>query len=189
LAPFCKTSDGTVAGEGCAVFCIELEAHARERGAAIIAELAGMSSCFDPKKGPRGFNPAGDGARHAMKQACADAGLAAKDIGFIAASANGVPDGDAMEAQALIDLFPNTPVAAYKTKTGECIGASPCMSIACALADLRAGRISGVGSAYPLRHPVNLVFETAGAAPSEFALINSFSCDGYCGSIVLKNRA
>jgi 3-oxoacyl-(acyl-carrier-protein) synthase len=189
LAPFCKTGDGTVAGEGCAVFCLETETHARERGAAVIAELAGMASCFDPEKGPRGFNPAGKGARHAMMQACADAGITAGDISFIAASANGVPDGDAMEAAALIDIFPNTPVAAYKAKTGECIGASPCISLACALADMKAKRISGVGIAYPLRHPVNLVFETAGAAPSEFALINSFSCDGYCGSIVLKNRA
>jgi 3-oxoacyl-(acyl-carrier-protein) synthase len=188
LAPFGKTGDGTVAGEGCAVFCLELESHARARDAAIVAELAGMASCFDPKKGPQGFNPGGEGARHAMKQACADAGIAAGDIAFIAASANGVPAGDAMEAHALADLFPNTLVAAYKAKTGECIGASPCISLACALADMKGKRISGVGSAYPLKHPVNLVFEVKNAVQAEFSLINSFSCDGYCGSIVLKNR-
>ena len=189
LAPFCKTGDGTIAGEGCAVFCLEVESQARARGAAIIAELAGMASCFDPKKGPQGFNPGGDGARHAMKQACADAGIAAGDIAFISASANGVPAGDAMEAAALADLFPSTPVAAYKVKTGECIGASPCISMACALADMKARRITGVGSTYPLQLPVNLVFKTQNAVPAEFSLINSFSCDGYCGSIVLKNRS
>jgi uncharacterized protein (UPF0371 family) len=54
---------------------------------------------------------------------------------------------------------------------------------------MKGERISGVGGAYPLQHPVNLVFETKSAVPTEFALINSFSCDGYCGSIVLKNRA
>ena len=189
LAPFSKTDDGIIAGEGCAVFCLEVESHAKARGAAIIAELAGMASCFDPKKGPQGFNPGGEGARHAMMQACADAGIAAGDIAFISASANGIPGGDAMEAAALADLFPRTPVAAYKAKTGECFGASPCISMACALADMKAQRISGAGNAYPLQRPVNLVFEAQNAVPAEFSLINSFSCDGYCGSIVLKNRS
>ncbi|HUI93058.1 MAG TPA: beta-ketoacyl synthase N-terminal-like domain-containing protein [Chitinivibrionales bacterium] len=188
-APFGATADGTVAGEGCAVFCLETEEHAKSRGAHIIAELAGIASCFDPKKGPQGFNLAGDGCRHAMRQACGDAGISLSDIAFVAASAGGVPDGDTMEAGALAGLFPKTPVAAYKAKTGECIGASSCISTACALADMKAQRVSGIGNAYPLSLPVNLVFETRTGVPAEFVLINSFSCDGYCGSIVLKNRS
>jgi 3-oxoacyl-(acyl-carrier-protein) synthase len=187
-APFGKTADGTVAGEGCAVFCLETEEHAKSRGAHIIAELAGIASCFDPKKGPHGYNPRGEGCRHAMRQACSESGISLADISFVAASANGIPDGDAMEASALAELLPKTPVAAYKAKTGECIGASPCISLACVLADMKAQKISGAGSANPLNLPVNLVFETRNAFQAEFVLLNSFSCDGYCGSIVLKNR-
>jgi 3-oxoacyl-[acyl-carrier-protein] synthase II len=189
LMPFGRDNSGTVLGEGCAVFSLTTEENAKSSGETIVATLAGMHSCFDPQKGPFGFNPEGSGARHAMKQACADAGIGAWDIGFIAANANGIPAGDTMEAAALSDLFPDKPVAAYKTKTGECIGASPCLNIFCALADMQAGRISGCGNTYPLRLPVNLVFGTQTALSAEFALINSFSCDGYCGCIVLQNMA
>lgn len=188
LLPFGQEAAGTLPGEGCAVFCVETEASAQERGATVVAEIAGIASCFDPKKGPLGYDPDGHGARHAMKQACANAGISPEKIGFVAASANGVAAADDMEALALSDLFPKTPVVAYKSRTGECMGASPCLSMACALADMKAGRISGLGSAYPLRRNVNLVFDTVPVASKQYALVNSFSCDGYCGSIVLKNR-
>ncbi len=188
IQPFGRDGSGTLPGEGCAVFCLETETAAQARGASIIAEIAGISSCFDPKKGPNGFNPQASGARYAMKQACADAGISFPDIGFVAASANGVRAGDDMEALALAELLPNTPVAAYKAKTGECIGASPSLSMACALSDMKQGRISGVGNAYPLRRDVDLVFGARTSAMVDYVLVNSFSCDGYCGSIVLKNR-
>jgi 3-oxoacyl-(acyl-carrier-protein) synthase len=188
MLPFGVAANGTVPGEGCAVFCLETEEHAQARGATIIAELAGVASCFDPVKGPQGFNPDGAGALHVIQQAFGQAGIHASDIDCIAANANGIPAGDAMESAALNYFFPTTPVTAYKSKTGECIGASPCLSLACACADMKASRITGTGSAYPLKNPVNLVFETKNAVPVEYTLINSFACDGYCGSIVLKNR-
>lgn len=188
LLPFAKDGGGTVAGEGCAVFCLETEESAKARGTVPVAEIAGIASCFDPKRGPGGFNPGGDGARHAMKQACADAGIPLSAVGFVAASANGVAAADGMEALALEELLPATPVAAYKAKTGECIGASPCVSLACALSDLKHTRISGIGGRYALCREIDLVADTRHAVSAEYALVNSFSCDGYCGSILLKNR-
>jgi 3-oxoacyl-(acyl-carrier-protein) synthase len=187
LLPFGKDGGGTVVGEGCAVFCCETEESARSRGAAPIAEIAGIASCFDPARGPAGFNPAGEGARHAMKQACADAGIPLSEIGFVAASASGVAAADAMEANALAELLPNVPVVAYKAKTGECIGASPCLSLSCALADMKRNRLSGTGAAYPLCRDINLVTDTRQGFRVGYVLVNSFSCDGFCGSIVLRN--
>jgi 3-oxoacyl-(acyl-carrier-protein) synthase len=187
LQPFAKDGGGTVAGEGCAVFCVETGESAKARDAAPLAEIVGIASCFDPKRGVSGFNPNGDGARRAMKQACADAGVPLSEVGFVAASANGVAAADSMEADALAELLPATPVAAYKAKTGECIGASPCLSLACALSDMKHARISGTGSRYPLCREINLVVDTRNGVSAEYALINSFSCDGYCGSILLKN--
>jgi 3-oxoacyl-(acyl-carrier-protein) synthase len=189
MTPFGQGSTGFLPGEGCAVFYIETEAHAKTRGASVIAEIAGMHACYDPKHGKNGYNPAASGAGHAVTQACAQAGIDASAIGFVAASANGSPDGDAMEASVIAGRFPDVPVAAYKSKTGECLGASGTLSLACALNDMGNDCISGTSVHYPLAHRVNVVTERIGNKKSEFALVNSFSCDGYCASLVLKNRA
>jgi 3-oxoacyl-(acyl-carrier-protein) synthase len=188
-APFGKSSKGILPGEGCAVFYIETENSAKARGAAIIVEIAGMHSCFDPVHGPGGYNPEASGARYCMKQACKQAGIDPAAIGFIAASANGSPAGDAMEASVIRDFMPKTPVVAYKAKTGECMGASGAILPACALTDMGHGRISGTNVRYPLTHDINLLVDPVENKTVEFALINSFSCDGYCASLVLRNRA
>ena len=188
MMPFGRDSDGLLPGEGCAIFYIESEESAASRHAPVIAEVAGMCSCFEPGQGPQGFHTGSEGARHAMKQACRDAGIDAAAIDFIAASANGNPSGDAMEAAAIGELFPNTPVAAYKAKTGECYGASSMLSMACAISDMKNARISGVGVRYARRGDCNLVADTISNRSSRFALVNSFSCDGFCASLVLKNR-
>lgn len=187
--PFGRDSKGILPGEGCAIFYIETEKSAKDHGATIIAEIAGMHTCFDPQHGPGGYNPRGSGARHCLKQACAQAGIDPVSIGFVAASANGNPSGDAMEASILGEYMPETPVAVYKLKTGECMGASGALLPACALIDMNGNRISGTNVRYPLAHDVNLVTETVENKNCEFALINSFSCEGYCASIILKNRA
>jgi 3-oxoacyl-[acyl-carrier-protein] synthase II len=188
MQPFGRDSDGFLPGEGCAVFYIETEESAAGRNATVIAEIAGMCSCFDPSPDRFGSKSKAEGVRHAMTQACNDAGINASSIGFIAASANGSPSGDAMEGMVLSELFPKTPVAAYKIKTGECYGASPMLSLACALSDMKSNRISGTGSRYALSHNCNLIVDSLQDKTSRFALINSFSCDGYCASLVLKNR-
>jgi 3-oxoacyl-(acyl-carrier-protein) synthase len=181
MMPFGVDRDGFLPGEGCAVFYIETEEHAAGRNAAIIAEIAGMCTCFDPKLD-------GCGACQAMTGACSSAGVEPAAIGFVSASANGSPTGDAVEAQAIARLFPNTPVAAYKAKTGECYGASATLSLACAISDMANSRISGTGAPYSTGGICNLVQETRHHVRPKFALINSFSCDGYCASLVLKNR-
>ena len=188
-APFGRSSKGILPGEGCAVFYIETEKSAQGHGATIIAEIAGMHTCFDPQHGPGGYNPKASGARYCLKQACAQAGIDPVSVGFVAASANGNPAGDAMEASIIGEYMPETPVAAYKSKTGECMGASGALLTACALIDMSNNRISGTNVRYPLANYVNLVSETIENKNCEFAIINSFSCEGYCASMVLKNKA
>jgi 3-oxoacyl-(acyl-carrier-protein) synthase len=123
-----------------------------------------------------------------MLKACAEANMSPSDVGFIAASANGTVAGDTTEAAAIADVAGDTPVAAYKSKTGECYGASGALSLASALADMKAGRVSGTREAYRTPPNLNLVTETLNNRSDETALLNAFSCDGNCGSIVLKNR-
>lgn len=180
--PFATDADGYVPGEGCAMFMIETESSAKARGAQILAVIAGVGSSFDPT--PGAFDPAGASAKLAVEEALAMAGMKAADIGFVAASAAGQAKGDAMEAAVLASLLPSAPVAAYKARTGECYGASPALNTACALLDMQAGRISGTAAHYPVRAGVNLVTSTRVQA-SKATLVNAFSCDGHCGSLVL----
>jgi 3-oxoacyl-(acyl-carrier-protein) synthase len=187
ILPFSKEADGTILGEGCGIICLETEEHAKARGAKILAELKGIFSCFDPKKGEYRYNPEGTGARFAIKKACEKAEISTKDISLIVSCANGIYDGDFMEAKVIYDLFGEKPVASYKIKTGECIGASFFLNLICALLDAKEKRISGANNKYSLMLPINFVSESIKNVFSEYILLNSFSCDGYCGSVVIKN--
>jgi 3-oxoacyl-(acyl-carrier-protein) synthase len=182
MKPFGVDADGFVAGEGCAVFLLETEESARKRGATVIAEIAGYASLFDPADG---YNPKAEGALAAVRTACDMAGIKPADVSFVAASANGSTAGDAMEAKVVAELFPSTPVAAYKSKLGECYGASASLQVACALADMATGRVSATGGDYAVRGGVNLV-TTEKKLDAKYVAVNSFACDGNCGCVVLK---
>ena len=187
LRPFAPDADGTVMGEGCALFLIETEESAQARGAAIIAEVAGYCNAFDPGDGTPGFNPEGEGARFSISEALAMAGIEPAQIGFIASGGCGIPAGDTMESMVLAETFGDTPVTAYKIKTGECYGASGALSCACALADMKRNRISGTGSSYAVSNALNLVSETVENRETEYALVTLFSCEGNCSSLIIKN--
>ncbi len=185
--PLGGAADGLVAGEACAAFLLETEESARARGATVLAELAGVANAFEPATFAGAWAADSDAARYTMKQACAEAGIDAQAIGFVAASANGMKAGDAMEANAIAAVLGDVPVAVYKARTGECWGASPALSLACALADMKARRLTGLPSAYETLAGINVAAGTIEAKETEFAMINAFSCDGNCTSIVLKN--
>lgn len=187
IRPFGKEADGIIMGEGCGLVLVETEESAHRRGATILAEIAGTGNAFDYAPSAGGFNPRGEGARRAVSAACSAAGIAPRDAGFVAASASGNQAGDAMEAKVIGELFGDVPVAAYKSKTGECYGASPALSLTCALADLKNGRVSGVNDDYAALEGVNLVRGTTEVVRAEHAVVNAFSCDGNCSSVVIKN--
>jgi 3-oxoacyl-(acyl-carrier-protein) synthase len=187
ILPFGIDADGYVAGEGCALFMLETEKSADAAGAAVSAVIAGYASAFDPDTFSGAFG--GEAARYAMKAACDDAGIGTGDIGFVAASAGGMRSADIMEAQSIADVLGAAPVTAYKARFGECLAASPALSVACALADMKAGRITGVPAGYKPDSVINCVTGVCEKKSSEYAMINAFSCDGYCTSIILKNIA
>ncbi|MFW6253532.1 MAG: beta-ketoacyl synthase N-terminal-like domain-containing protein, partial [Chitinivibrionales bacterium] len=148
IKPFGKDADGLVMGEGSAVFMLETADRASRRGAEPIAEIAGYYSAFDADAPVNGFDPSGNIQKYVMKNACDMAGISCDAISFIAASANGNKTGDTVESLAIERLFGDTPVTSYKSKIGECYGAGAVLSMACALADCCANRISGIGPVY-----------------------------------------
>ena len=185
--PFAKDADGIIMGEGCALFLIETEESAKAHGANSIAEIVGYCSAFDPAGGKPGFNPNGEGARYTIEQALKMAEVDATTIDFVASGGNGMPSSDSMESSVITSVFDDKPIAAYKAKTGECYGASASLSLACAISDMKNRRISGTGTSYEVQNDINLVSETIENRESEYAILTSFSYEGNCASLVIKN--
>ena len=125
--PFDKDRDGFVLGEGSGMLVIERESHAKNRGAHILAELAGYGSTDDafhitqPSKG-------GSGALKAMERAIKDAGLNIDDIDYINAHGTSTPYNDKNESAAITELFKNhcekLKVSSTKSMTGHLLGAA-----------------------------------------------------------------
>ncbi len=125
--PFDKNRDGLVMGEGAAVLVLESEAHARARGAEILAELAGYAATADA------FHitaPAEDGAGGAlaMKLALNASGVNPEDVDYINAHGTATPLNDISETRAIKSAFGklayNIPVSSTKSMTGHMMGAT-----------------------------------------------------------------
>lgn len=115
--PFSRHRDGTILGEGAAVFLLT-------RNFAPLALMgAGMSSDAYHLSAP---DPAGRGAKLAMSRALREAGLCPQDIGYLNLHGTATGHNDAMEARAVRALFGGAPPPSSSTKplTGHCLGAS-----------------------------------------------------------------
>lgn len=98
--PFDVQRDGFVLGDGAALLVLESEQHARKRGAAVYAEVAGVSATSDA------FHitspaPDGDGACRAMRLAIEASGKTAADVDYVNAHATSTLVGDAAERFAI----------------------------------------------------------------------------------------
>lgn len=121
--PFDKDRDGFVLGDGAGVLVLESLAHAKARGAVILAELVGFGMSDDAVHitAP----PAdGEGAKRAMQNAINDAGISPTEIGYINAHGTSTPAGDVAESRAIETIFgQNVPVSSTKSMTGHLLGA------------------------------------------------------------------
>jgi nodulation protein E len=136
--PFSANRRGLVLGEGAAVVVLESLAHARARGAQILAELAGVGMSSD----------AGDivapdinGAAKAMSLALADAGLDASDVQYVNAHGTGTVANDIAETRALHKVFgahaPKLAVSSTKSMHGHALGAAGALELVAVLGALR----------------------------------------------------
>jgi 3-oxoacyl-[acyl-carrier-protein] synthase II len=188
ICPFSPDRDGTVLGEGSALWVLETEESAARRGARPILELCGFGSAHDAQN-IDSFNVRGTGATTAIEQALQAAGVGPEAVGFIIASASGSPAGDAMEIHALRNIFgarlSRIPVCAPKAAFGESLGASGALLAVTAGIALQKGLV-----------PPTVGFEKSdselrlSSRPEPFdgsyALVNCFGCDGNNAALVLQ---
>jgi 3-oxoacyl-(acyl-carrier-protein) synthase len=123
--PFDAARAGISLGEGAAVLVLEAEEVARARGAGMLARLSGWGASCDATHATAP-HPQGDGAAMAMRRALKRSGLSPVDISYVSAHGTGTPDNDAMEAQALRQVFSDAvpPFASVKRFFGHTLAAS-----------------------------------------------------------------
>jgi 3-oxoacyl-[acyl-carrier-protein] synthase II len=125
--PFDKNRDGLVIGEGAAVLVLERESHARQRGASILAELAGYAATADAYHITA---PSEDGAggAAATRLALEEAQVNPDEVDYINAHGTATDLNDASETRAIKaafgDLAYNIPVSSTKSMTGHMMGAT-----------------------------------------------------------------
>lgn len=145
--PFDRNRSGTVFGEGAAAVVFEQADDARARQASVLGEFLG-SGCVTEGMGVLEVRRDGDGLGRAIELALADAGIAAGEVGMIAAHGNGTPASDASEARALKRVFGDNlpPVTSFKWAYGHLIAASGVIDLVLALRALREGVVPGIAT-------------------------------------------
>jgi 3-oxoacyl-[acyl-carrier-protein] synthase I len=120
--PFSRNRDGTMIGEGAAVFLMERE----ESEVALLG--VGASCDAYSMTAP---DPEARGVMRAMRQALDEAGVAPEEIGYIELHGTGTEQNDAMESKAVLSVFgEGVPCSSSKGRVGHTLGAAGAMGAA-----------------------------------------------------------
>ena len=140
--PFDKNRDGLVMGEGAAVLVLELEAHAKARGANILVELAGYGATADAFH-VTAPHEKGEGGAAAMRMALNSAQANVDELGYINAHGTGTPLNDQSETRAVKAAFGEqayqTPISSTKSMTGHMMGATGALEVIFCVQAIRDG--------------------------------------------------
>jgi 3-oxoacyl-[acyl-carrier-protein] synthase II len=189
--PFDRGRDGFVMGEGGAMFVLEAEETARQRGARAYAQVAGFGASSDahnmviPSPDP-------EPAIAAMREALNDAAVAPGDVDYINAHATSTPVGDIAEARVLAsvlsDAVRTVPISSTKSMTGHLLTAAAAVeALACLVAMERRAlpptiNLDDPDPECPLCHVAN----EARPGNVRVAVSNSFGFGGSNTCLVLK---
>ncbi len=189
--PWDRDRDGFVMADGGGAVVIEALDHARARGATILAELAGFGMSGDahhitapPQDGA--------GARLAMRNALADAGLNPDEVQYVNAHATSTPLGDSAETTAIRAAFGahayRLAVSSTKSMTGHLLGAAGVVE---AIFSVLAIRDQVAPPTINLDHPdegcdLDYVPHTARPLAITAAVSNSFGFGGTNGTLVFR---
>ncbi len=125
--PFDLDRDGLVMGEGAAILVLEREAHAIDRGAEILAELAGYAGTADAFH-ITAPSEDGIGGAQAIRKALNSAQANLDDVGYINAHGTATKLNDLSETRAIKsafgDLAYKIPISSTKSMTGHMMGAT-----------------------------------------------------------------
>ncbi|GAB2864527.1 ketosynthase chain-length factor [Streptomyces deserti] len=185
--PFTSAACGFVPAEGGAMFVLEEERAARDRGADVRATIAGHAATFT---GASRWEESRAGLAHAIGTALAEAGCRPEDVDVVFADALGVPEADRAEALALADaLGPHArrvPVTAPKTGIGRAFCAAAVLDVATALLAMEHDLIPPTPHVFDVCHDLDLVVGRPRPAEPRTALVLSRGLMGCNAALVLR---
>jgi 3-oxoacyl-[acyl-carrier-protein] synthase II len=189
--PFDAERDGFVVGEGAGILVIESLDHAQKRNAPILAELVGYGMSGDANHITQPAED-GNGAYRVMQAAIRDAGVEAKQVGYVNAHGTSTPLGDAIETLALKRVFgehaKKIAVSSTKSMTGHLLGGAGGLEAGVSVLALRDQKLPPTINYV---HPdpacdLDYVPNHSRAADVEYALSNSFGFGGTNAALLFK---
>ncbi|NVJ49182.1 MAG: beta-ketoacyl-ACP synthase II [Gammaproteobacteria bacterium] len=189
--PWDRDRDGFVLGDGAGVLVLEEFDKARARGAKIYAELTGFGMSGDAHH-MTAPPENGDGAALAMRNALADAKLAADNIDYINAHGTSTKVGDLAECRAIKSVMGSHAekvlVSSTKSAIGHLLGAAGSVE---AIFSILALRDNVAPPTLNLENPdegcdLDFVPLTAKETAIHHTLCNSFGFGGTNGSLLFS---
>jgi 3-oxoacyl-[acyl-carrier-protein] synthase II len=183
--PFDRQRRGAALGEAGVAVVLERLDEARTRGARPRARLSGHGSAFatEPSRVAAALQRAGAAALRS-------AGLRPADIGLVSAGAAGSPEGDRVEAQALLGLLgdgaPRTAVTAVKGNLGDSVDASGLLQVLVAMSSLRDGKAPPIAGLEAPELPGLRYLTEETPLSTSHALVTSTSQSGSCSAAVIS---
>jgi len=190
--PWDRDRDGFVLGEGAGVLVLEERQHALDRGAPLLAEVAGYGMNSDAHHVSAPCED-GEGVYRVMARALADADIGPGQIDYLNAHATSTPLGDIAEARAIERLFAGhtarLAVSSTKSMTGHLLGGAGSLEAALTVLALRDQLAPPTIN---LEHPeedvqLDLVPNHAKAMAMEYAMSNSFGFGGTNACLVFRH--
>ncbi|HEU4636704.1 MAG TPA: beta-ketoacyl-ACP synthase II [Edaphobacter sp.] len=191
--PFDKDRDGFVVGEGAGILILEELEFAKARGAKILAEVIGYGMSADAFH-MTGMAPEGEGCSRSMRHALKVAGISPDQIDYVNAHATSTPLGDALESQAIENVFGERAkngtllVSSTKSMTGHLLGGAGGLEAGITIMAMQnqiAPPTMNLVEADP-QCRLNYVPNKPQPAKIDYALSNSFGFGGTNGSLIFK---
>jgi 3-oxoacyl-[acyl-carrier-protein] synthase II len=189
--PFDLHRDGLVMSEGAAVLVLEGERRARQRGANILAEIAGYASSADAFH-ITAPSEQGEGGAQAIRLALQSAGLNPEDVDYINAHGTGTELNDISETlaikRALGKWAYQIPISSTKSMTGHMMGATGALEAIFCVQAIRQGVIPPTIN-YETPDPrcdLDYVPNQARERKLDVALDNAFGFGGHNAVVVVR---
>ncbi len=187
--PFSKDRSGLVLGEGAGMLVLESEAHAKQRGASVYAELAGCAMSSDAGHITR---PDVEGLSNVMAKALNQAGVAIDEVDYINAHGTATQMNDIVETQAIHNVFGShakkLAISSTKSMHGHVLGASSALELTATLLAMKHNCIPPTANFTEVDERCDLDYVPGNAREQEVnvAMSNSFAFGGLNAVLVVK---
>lgn len=185
--PYDRDRDGLVIGEGAVTLVLEERDRALDRGARIVAEVAGFACNSD---GSHATQPQFGTMAKALRGALDDAAIDAGDVGFVNGHGTATEGGDIAETKATHAIFGSRiPIHSLKSYFGHTLGACGAIEAWLGIEMMREGRFMptiNLDNVDDRCAPLDYVVHEPRKIETEYLMSNNFAFGGINTSLILR---